>query len=296
MGGTGAEIAERKHCRRRRALAAANRSHGGPEPIASARNRDDVALILRLLAKRPPDVGNRFGDAVLFDHGVGPDRGQERILLEEPAAPDQCHQRVERLRKERDGHAVAKQQALPGVETKRAELEDALGCGGFHNTFTISSDPWKDMRPLLAHDGSAMWLSTNLQSGATARLTRVQWLICAVACIGFAFDTYEITVFAIVARPSLASFGLHPGAAEFNRWVGILLWVPQAAGGIFGLLGGYLTDRVRTPASAGGQHRPLRRLGRRRGIRHVTRCLALLAVSHRCRRVRRIRCRDRVAR
>ena len=99
------------------------------------------------------------------------------------------------------------------------------------------------MRPLLAHDGSAMWLSTNLQSGETARLTRVQWLICAVACIGFAFDTYEITVFAIVARPSLASFGLHPGAAEFNRWVGILLWVPQAAGGVFGLLGGYLTDR-----------------------------------------------------
>ena len=99
------------------------------------------------------------------------------------------------------------------------------------------------MRRLLAHDGSAMWLSTNLQSGATARLTRVQWLICAVACIGFAFDTFEITVFAIVARPSLASFGFHPGAPEFNRWVGILLWVPQAAGGIFGLLGGYLTDR-----------------------------------------------------
>src|SRR3954466_7522793 len=64
-----------------------------------------------------------------------------------------------------------------------------------------------------------------------ARLTRIQWLICAVACVGFAFDTYEITVFAVVARPSLASFGLHPGSADYNRWVGLLLWVPQAAGG-----------------------------------------------------------------
>ena len=75
-------------------------------------------------------------------------------------------------------------------------------------------------------------------------LTPLQWLICAVACIGFAFDTYEITVFSIVARPSLSSFGLHPGTAEFNRWVGMLLWLPQAAGGILGLVGGYLTDRV----------------------------------------------------
>ena len=81
-------------------------------------------------------------------------------------------------------------------------------------------------------------------AAAARRLTPLQWLICAVACVGFAFDTYEITVFAIVARPSLASFGLHPGSVEFNRWVGWLLWLPQAAGGIVGLLGGYLTDRV----------------------------------------------------
>jgi MFS family permease len=88
-----------------------------------------------------------------------------------------------------------------------------------------------------------MWLSTDASTGSTTRLTPLQWLICAVACLGFAFDTYEITVFAIVARPSLGSFGLHPGSPEFNRWVGLLLWVPQAAGGVFGLFGGYLADR-----------------------------------------------------
>ena len=31
-------------------------------------------------------------------------------------------------------------------------------------------------------------------NNAPPRLTPVQWLICAVACLGFAFDTYEITV------------------------------------------------------------------------------------------------------
>ena len=33
------------------------------------------------------------------------------------------------------------------------------------------------------------------------------------------------------------------GTPEFNEWVGLLFWVPAVAGGIFGLLGGYLTDR-----------------------------------------------------
>lgn len=88
-----------------------------------------------------------------------------------------------------------------------------------------------------------MWLSTDVSPASTTRLTRLQWLICAVACIGFAFDTYEITVFAIVARPSLGSFGLHPGSPDFNRWVALLFWLPQAAGGVFGLFGGYLADR-----------------------------------------------------
>jgi MFS family permease len=37
--------------------------------------------------------------------------------------------------------------------------------------------------------------------------------------------------------------GARPGTPEFNYWVGMLFWVPAMAGGIFGLLGGYLTDR-----------------------------------------------------
>jgi len=75
------------------------------------------------------------------------------------------------------------------------------------------------------------------------RLTPIQWLICAVACLGFAFDLYETLMLALIVRPALTSLGdLKPGTAAFNLWVGLLFFIPVAIGGVFGLLGGYLTD------------------------------------------------------
>jgi len=75
------------------------------------------------------------------------------------------------------------------------------------------------------------------------RMTVTEWLICAVACIGFAFDTYVLLVLTLIVRPALLEM-LPPtaGPAVFNRWVGLLFYVPAIAGGVFGLLGGYLID------------------------------------------------------
>lgn len=79
---------------------------------------------------------------------------------------------------------------------------------------------------------------------STPRLTWVQWLICAIAAIGFAFDIYELLMLPLVVRPALMELaGLKPGMPEFNQWTGLLFWIPAIAGGLFGLLGGYLTDR-----------------------------------------------------
>jgi MFS family permease len=76
------------------------------------------------------------------------------------------------------------------------------------------------------------------------RFTPVQWLICVIAAIGFAFDIYELLMLPLVVRPALMELGsIKPGTPEFNEWVGLLFWAPAVAGGIFGLLGGYLTDR-----------------------------------------------------
>ncbi len=84
----------------------------------------------------------------------------------------------------------------------------------------------------------------NAGSNVPTRLTPIQWLICAIAAIGFAFDIYEILMLPLVVRPALLELtGAQPGSPEFQMWVGRLFYVPAFAGGIFGLLGGYLTDR-----------------------------------------------------
>lgn len=78
---------------------------------------------------------------------------------------------------------------------------------------------------------------------APDRLTLIQWVVCAVACVGFAFDLYEHLMLPLILRPSLMSLGnLKPGSPGFNLWVGLLFYVPNFAGGVFGLLGGYLSD------------------------------------------------------
>jgi MFS family permease len=77
------------------------------------------------------------------------------------------------------------------------------------------------------------------------RLTPVQWTVCVIAAIGFAFDIYELLVLPLIARPALMELvGAQPGTPEFQMWVGRLFYIPALAGGVFGLLGGYLTDRL----------------------------------------------------
>src|SRR6186997_2012365 len=75
-------------------------------------------------------------------------------------------------------------------------------------------------------------------------LTPLQWLICAIAALGFAFDIYEILMAPLVVGPAIGELtGNKPGMPDFNFWVGMFFWVPAIYGGAFGLLGGYLTDR-----------------------------------------------------
>src|SRR5262245_35553517 len=78
---------------------------------------------------------------------------------------------------------------------------------------------------------------------ASRPLTTTEWLICGVAALGFAFDTYELLMLPLIVGPALLELlGAQPGTPAFNQWVGWLFWLPAIAGGIFGLLGGYLTD------------------------------------------------------
>src|SRR5436190_13297902 len=76
-------------------------------------------------------------------------------------------------------------------------------------------------------------------------LTPIQWLICAIAVIGFAFDTYELLMLPLILRPALEQLGgLTFGSPAFQQWRDLMFYVPAVCGGVFGLLGGYLTDRL----------------------------------------------------
>lgn len=69
-----------------------------------------------------------------------------------------------------------------------------------------------------------------------------RWLILILASIGFAFDIYELLMLPLVAPYALPAMGVATGTPEFSSWVKVLFYVPAVFGGIFGLLGGYLTD------------------------------------------------------
>ncbi|MBI3405188.1 MAG: MFS transporter [Acidobacteria bacterium] len=74
-------------------------------------------------------------------------------------------------------------------------------------------------------------------------LTALQWVICFVASLGFFFDSYQLLMMPLVLPPALAELGkLQPGTPAYSDWVSLLFYIPAVCGGIFGLLGGYLTD------------------------------------------------------
>jgi MFS family permease len=78
------------------------------------------------------------------------------------------------------------------------------------------------------------------------RLTLTHWLILIMASIGFAFDIYVLLVLPLILPPALAELlpNSPPGSEAFNTWRGLMFWVPALVGGAFGLVGGYLTDRL----------------------------------------------------
>ncbi|TWT98362.1 MFS transporter [Stieleria varia] len=69
------------------------------------------------------------------------------------------------------------------------------------------------------------------------------WIVCFIAALGFAFDIYELLMLPLILRPALQELGgVAPGTPDFEFWRGVLFFVPAMVGGVFGLLGGYLTD------------------------------------------------------
>lgn len=79
------------------------------------------------------------------------------------------------------------------------------------------------------------------------KLTSTQWLIVLISVIGFAFDIYALLIWPVVGRPALEAL-LHvdqytiAGNQAILDWFSYIMYGSALCGGIFGLLGGYLTD------------------------------------------------------
>jgi MFS family permease len=106
-------------------------------------------------------------------------------------------------------------------------------------------------------DGSLASKSSSPQPSST-----VVWLICAMAAIGFAFDIYELLMLPLIIKPAIAALSAPlvqslvdggmpqaeaaalwaPGGKTYVSWARTLFFLPALIGGVFGLLGGYLTD------------------------------------------------------
>jgi MFS family permease len=86
-----------------------------------------------------------------------------------------------------------------------------------------------------------------MSEAGAPRLTRTQWLIVSIAALGFAFDIYELLVWPLIGRPALERLlGVDQfttaGDEAIRTWFAYIMYASAICGGIFGLLGGYLTD------------------------------------------------------
>ena len=86
-------------------------------------------------------------------------------------------------------------------------------------------------------------MSDDLSNSSSRGLTSTQWLICIMAAIGFAFDTYELLMFPVIGSDAVAELlstadnRVSPQSDIVRLWAGRMLWIAALSGGVFGLLG-----------------------------------------------------------
>jgi MFS family permease len=88
-------------------------------------------------------------------------------------------------------------------------------------------------------------VSSPTPPATTPLSSTTRWLVCTVASIGFLFDTYELLMTPLVLAPALSELlQVPPNHPDVTVWVGRVLWLTALSGGVFGLMGGLLVDRL----------------------------------------------------
>ena len=72
-----------------------------------------------------------------------------------------------------------------------------------------------------------------MSSTPAFKLTPVQWLVCTIAAIGFAFDIYELLMLPLIIKPAMAALSaplIEQAVKEgMAKPAAIALWLPGGA-------------------------------------------------------------------
>jgi len=84
-----------------------------------------------------------------------------------------------------------------------------------------------------------------MSESTAPKLTVQSWLVIIIASIGFLFDTYQLLMTPLAGPQAISELLKVPlSNPAVSEWAGKLLWLSALSGGIFGLLGGWLIDRL----------------------------------------------------
>src|SRR5450432_3688957 len=84
-----------------------------------------------------------------------------------------------------------------------------------------------------------------MPESTASKPTLQNWLIIIIASVGFLFDTYQLLMTPLAGPQAIAELLKVPlSNSAVTVWMGNLLWLSALSGGVFGLLGGWLIDRL----------------------------------------------------
>lgn len=88
----------------------------------------------------------------------------------------------------------------------------------------------------------------NLESNSMAwyqGITRYQWLVLVICCLGWIFDVFEGQIFVASMRDAMpALLGVNPDDSSVNRWNDLAFGMFLLGGALGGVLFGALSDRI----------------------------------------------------
>ena len=125
-----------------------DRLHACRESVAVTRNRDDVPRLLRALPQRLAEQEDLLRQVAFFNRDIRPDRPEQFVFRDDAVSVrDEVHERIERLRRQRDSCAVAEEEAQLRQHLESVELPVCAGSDVGHELALILPPSQTSLHP-----------------------------------------------------------------------------------------------------------------------------------------------------